>query len=430
VAEIVTRTLSADHITPVRAYATLRSHVKERSSFLLESIPVATSEATSAATSAATSERGGGGRYSIVGYRVRREAIYPGGGIALDLLESDIAGESSAQSFAARMAESLVGFLAYDIVHAMNGIDPWPDEGELARMMRDTTVVVFDNATQTLTIAGPTKAAVDRCEWEMTHGPELPTLRMPDPNALPRFAEPVIDDAAFTAKVGRATTHVDRGDASWLLLARAFRAPMRGSDPFDVYRALRVLSPSRFHFFLEYGEMPIAEGFAVVGSSSEVLARVEDDDGADAPRGGSASVGVLRSVFPADSVMGAPKRRVSEIIRELEVSPRRVWGGVVGYASPGGNLELAVARTAIVARRGWLEVLGGARVEPGTDPEAAAKMSWDDARPALAAIRAAQDLAEAREEAEAAARAKAEAEARAAEEATSQADEPTEKAGS
>jgi anthranilate synthase component 1 len=467
VTDIVTRTLAADHITPVRAYAALRSHVKDRSSFLIEALPSA----------------GERGRYTVLGYRVRREAIYPGGGNAFELLEGDVAGTEPAATFAARIAQSLVGFFAYDVVHAIDSVDPWPNEGEIARMMRDAIIVVFDHAEQTLTIAGATKGALDRCEYEMARGPALPSLKVPEATALPEFAEPLVDDDAFTVKVRRAAKLIEEGEASHMVLARAFRAPMRGADPFDVYRALRVLAPSRCHFFLEYGHMPIAEGFAVIGSAEEILARAEgarlslrptttprgaasDDainqaehaehaslvDRARAEieqrcepgsvsmtadrvverygektrvaseitgtvRADASGLGVIRAVFPSGSVTGSPRPRVTQAIRDLEASPRRAWGGVVGYATPGGNFELAVASTAIVARRGYFETHGGARLEKGTDPEGVAKATWADARAALASIRAGQDLAKAREEAEAAARAKEEEAARAKEQA-------------
>jgi anthranilate synthase component 1 len=355
----------------------------------------------------------------------------------------------------------------------MHGVEPWPDEGDAARMMRDATVVVFDSVTQTLTMAGRTKNALDRCEWEMSHGPDLPGLRLPDPGAIPEFLDVFIEEAAFAEKARRAAKLVESGDASDVLLARSFRAPMRGADPFDVYRALRVLSPSRYHFFLEFGDTPIAEGLAIAGSSDEILAHIEDrrvtlrpttearggggpgasgDPTEDAEhtalvdaaraeaerhcepgsvavtsqrradrfgdrthiasevtgalREGTKTIDVLRAVFPAGSRQGSPRPRVTKIIRELEVSPRRIWGGVVGYASPGGSFELAVASVAVVARRGYLELLGGARIGKDTDPEAAAKASLTDARAALAAVRTAQDMAKARDEAEAAARAK------------------------
>ena len=72
---IVTRTFAADHVTPVRAYAALRSHAPQRSSFLFESVH--------------PGERWG--RYSIIGYRVQTESLYAAGHDALTELAADIA---------------------------------------------------------------------------------------------------------------------------------------------------------------------------------------------------------------------------------------------------------------------------------------------------------------------------------------------------
>jgi len=383
---MLTRTFAADHITPVRAYASLRSHAPGRSSFLLEAEPGRLGE-----------------RYSIVGYRVKTEALYPGGGNALDLLQQDLVSEEVAETFPERLSQALVGYIAYDVVHAMHGIDPWADETDVARMMRDATVAVFDHAKQTLTIAGRTKGAVERCAWEMTHGPELPAMEMPDAHARPEFLEALITDAAYAVKAKRALAYIGGGEASSVVLGRAFRSPLRGADPFDIYRALRVLSPSKYHFFLEFGEMPMAEGLAIAGAADEVLAD------------GPSRIEPLREKFPARAVVGEPKKRAAQIIRELEPSSRRAWGGAVGYAIPGGSFELTVPRVTVIARRGFLEVTGVAELVKGLAPEAGAEATWSDARGAFAAIRAAQDLARARDEAAEAKRAKEEAAARAKE---------------
>jgi len=70
--------------------------------------------------------------------------------------------------------------------------------------MRDATIVVFDNLKQTLTIAGESLAAVNRCEWEMNHGPELFALSAPDPRAAPEYVDVSVDDETYMARVRRA----------------------------------------------------------------------------------------------------------------------------------------------------------------------------------------------------------------------------------
>lgn len=57
----------------------------------------------------------------------------------------------------------------------------------------------------------------------------------------------------------------------------------------------------------------------------------------------------LRALFPCGSITGAPKLRAMEIIRDLEVGPRGVYCGAIGYARPDGGAAFNVAiRTAVV----------------------------------------------------------------------------------
>ncbi|MDX1440250.1 MAG: chorismate-binding protein, partial [Rubricoccaceae bacterium] len=51
---------------------------------------------------------------------------------------------------------------------------------------------------------------------------------------------------------------------------------------------------------------------------------------------------VFRALFPCGSVTGAPKIRAMEIIRDLETTPRGVYCGAIGYASPMGQVVFSV----------------------------------------------------------------------------------------
>lgn len=60
---------------------------------------------------------------------------------------------------------------------------------------------------------------------------------------------------------------------------------------------------------------------------------------------------LLRGIFPPGSVIGAPKIRAMELIRQLETEPRGVYCGAIGYISPEGRSLFNVAiRTAVVFR--------------------------------------------------------------------------------
>ena len=71
--------------------------------------------------------------------------------------------------------------------------------------------------------------------------------------------------------VARAKEYIAAGDIFQVVLAQRFEAPF-ALPPFALYRALRRINPSPFLFYLDFG------GFAVVGSSPEILVRVRDGD--------------------------------------------------------------------------------------------------------------------------------------------------------
>jgi len=52
---------------------------------------------------------------------------------------------------------------------------------------------------------------------------------------------------------------------------------------------------------------------------------------------------VLKSIFPAGTLSGAPKKRAMEIIHELETESRGLYGGSIGYFSFNGDLAMAIA---------------------------------------------------------------------------------------
>ena len=73
---------------------------------------------------------------------------------------------------------------------------------------------------------------------------------------------------AFEAIVRKAKEHIAAGDIYQVVLSQRFSAEV-GVDPFTVYRALRHVNPSPYMFFVRMG------GRSIVGSSPEMLVRVE-----------------------------------------------------------------------------------------------------------------------------------------------------------
>jgi para-aminobenzoate synthetase/4-amino-4-deoxychorismate lyase len=89
-------------------------------------------------------------------------------------------------------------------------------------------------------------------------------------------------------------------------------------------------------------------------------------------------VALLRAMFPAASITGAPKARTMQIIAALETSPRRVYTGTIGYWAPGRSAQFNVAiRTVLVdLRRGLAEYgVGGGIVWDSTPAD-----EWEECR--------------------------------------------------
>ena len=52
----------------------------------------------------------------------------------------------------------------------------------------------------------------------------------------------------------RAKEYILAGDVFQVVLSQRFEAPRAGADPFDVYRALRVVNPSPYMFYLDFAD--------------------------------------------------------------------------------------------------------------------------------------------------------------------------------
>jgi anthranilate synthase component 1 len=72
----------------------------------------------------------------------------------------------------------------------------------------------------------------------------------------------------FEEQVRTAKEHIAAGDIYQVVLSQRFQADV-AADPFTVYRALRHVNPSPYMYFIRMG------GVSVVGSSPEMLVRVE-----------------------------------------------------------------------------------------------------------------------------------------------------------
>jgi anthranilate/para-aminobenzoate synthase component I len=89
-----------------------------------------------------------------------------------------------------------------------------------------------------------------------------------------------MDEATYMQRVRQAKEYIASGDAYQIVVSRRLDTELQ-ADPFTVYRALRTINPSPYLFFLRLGKT------SIVGSSPEVLVRLEDDRVEERPIAGT-----------------------------------------------------------------------------------------------------------------------------------------------
>ena len=176
----------------------------------------------------------------------------------------------------------LVGYFGYETIGLVEDLPRAPQSDlELPDMLfaRPTLILVFDGLTDELFCIAPLwgggNEAIERAGERIDEALSRLSAAPPAPvrnTALPEMAlEPVMDAADYEAMVLKAKDYITAGDVFQVVLAQRFTCPFP-LPPLALYRALRRVNPSPFLYFLD---LP---GFAVVGSSPEILVRVRDGE--------------------------------------------------------------------------------------------------------------------------------------------------------
>jgi anthranilate synthase component 1 len=135
----------------------------------------------------------------------------------------------------------------------------------------------------------------------------------------------------------------------------------------------------------QIGSVKVVESFAIerfshvmhISSTVEGKLRPELD-----------ALDALAAGFPAGTLSGAPKVRAMEIIDELEVSRRGIYGGCIGYFAANGTMDTCIGLRTALVKDGKMYVQAGVGVVADSDPEAEYQESVQKAR---ALFRAAED---------------------------------------
>jgi anthranilate synthase component 1 len=254
--------IAADLHTPVSAYLRL-AELGPR--YLLESV-----------------ESGHQGRYSFIGFGPTREVTVEADGVRLDgeLIDASLldglrealrrlpvlAPGTAEQPFAG----GLVGATAFDLVRRLYPLPPssHSEPRQMGRYLATESVLVFDHLTRRIALLHTGSEA----ERRSLRSEVIAALRGPVavPNGSGGYStpEPSMTAGEFASAVEEVKGHITAGEVYQLVLSLRL-AGRTDLDPFSVYRGLRLLNPSPYMYFLDFGDLQVA------GSSPEALARLQ-----------------------------------------------------------------------------------------------------------------------------------------------------------
>ena len=181
----------------------------------------------------------------------------------------------------------LVGYFGYDTIRYIEprlAQCPNPDTLDTPDilLMLSEEVLVFDNLSGTLRIiiyVDPDEEnAFDAGQRRLQHLCEQLGQAVPRRSVTAGMNEVSESDfqsgftqAGYEDAVRRAREYIVEGDVMQVVLSQRLSIPFVG-EPLDLYRALRVLNPSPYMYFLDL------DGFHIVGSSPEILVRAEQGE--------------------------------------------------------------------------------------------------------------------------------------------------------
>ncbi len=180
-----------------------------------------------------------------------------------------------------------VGFLGYDMVRFIEELPDSHPRLDLpdSSFMVPRLVLIHDSVEQTLTV-------VCNVEADEASSPEelhargcarideiISLIRQPLPESICDFSPATtrheftsnMEQADFEAMVERAREYILAGDIIQVVLSQRFHTTT-SLDPFLLYRSLRHINPSPYLFFVRQGDV------VLIGSSPEILVRLEDGD--------------------------------------------------------------------------------------------------------------------------------------------------------
>jgi anthranilate synthase component 1 len=279
-----------------------------------------------------------------------------------------------------RFTGGAVGYLGYDIVRTLERLPPGPaDDRDLpdAIVMVVDTLLVLDNlfnrATVIANVEVPPGAAdpelrrlfenanhrIENWIGRLAAPAHCAPLEIENPPALTGHSGPY-EDVQFQNDVLRIKEYITAGDIFQAVLSR--RVDLPATDPFLTYRYLRALNPAPYLYYLH------CDSVHIIGSSPEILVRVEDGEVTVRPIAGTRRRGVTpeEDIALAEELVADPKERAEHLM--LVDLGRNDVGRVAEFGTVRLTSFMAIERYSHVMHL-VSEVRG--RLRPGLDALAA-----------------------------------------------------------
>ncbi|MGE0759186.1 MAG: anthranilate synthase component I [Pirellulaceae bacterium] len=228
-----------------------------------------------------------------------------------------------------RFTGGAIGYAGYDVVRYVEKLKhpPQDDRGlpDLDFGFYDR-IVVFDNVSKTMTIIVMARLDAPGTDPQRAYTVAQRRVdelveRLTRPGAEPPLADirtggdPIIPFTSnFTAEqfqraVERCIEYIRAGDIFQVVISQRLALDL-ASDPFEVYRTLRVVNPSPFMFFLRTPDVTL------VGSSPEILCRVVDRQVTVRPLAGTRRRGQTEEDDRrlAEELLADPKERAEHVM--------------------------------------------------------------------------------------------------------------------
>ncbi|MGX7926091.1 anthranilate synthase component I family protein [Tsuneonella sp. HG094] len=216
----------------------------------------------------------------------------------------------------------LVGYFGYETIGLVEKLPRAVGPGlGLPDMFfaRPTVLLVFDRLTDELVCVAPVWPGGDPAGAVDTGGERIDEVLRRLSSAVPLAGRastlpemalaPTMPAERFAAMVSRAKDYIEAGDVFQVVLSQRFTCPFP-LPPLALYRALRRVNPSPFLYFLD---LP---GFAVVGSSPEILVRVRNGEVTIRPIAGTRPRGTTLEADLAaeESLLADAKERAEHLM--------------------------------------------------------------------------------------------------------------------